>query len=490
MKRPNCFISLVVVFFVLIFSAQENFACSCFPLPPIYQSFNDADAVFIGKVVASNEPAEGDESYDGHDIVFDFEVIENFKGVKGKRIKLNRGTKHSSCYSGYDVGETYLVYAYAKGYNFSNQQYKSAPGFVYQDSFCNRSTNLKTANDQLYFIREMQKGKPESQIYGSVGRSDTDPLTSRYRHTFLEGIKVVIENEKNRFETVTDKNGLYAFNNIPAGEYVIKPVPGADYMVYYSAHESITVLPDKKVASPRNGYLYEPYNSFYGEFTLGWNNQIEGRVVDSQEKPLERYVVGMLPLSKADAEMHPSKKGSPDHHGENGSFRTYGKAPGKYVLAVDVYAPFGGSAVKKRFFYPQAESLKDARIFDLTATSQLKDLEIKLPLATRYIKGEIFWSDGSLIDSQSWITLSKLEAEEDKNNTSFDWTNSRNGKFTLQVLEGFEYWVQTTVSVDVVENGEKRDIQIDAKPQKIKIGKEDVQLKFVLQKPKYLVEEK
>src|SRR5262249_7349950 len=156
---------------------------------------------------------------------------------------------------------------------------------------------------------------------------------------FMENVRIVIQNDKNSFETKTDKNGLFRFDGIPEGSYEIKPVPGVDYRTYFPAEEKIRILPDKRLVS--EGYIPgNAYASFYTEFELGWNNNVEGVVTDIEGKPLERYVIGLLPLSKGSSEMFPYKSGSPDHHGEKGKFWSYGLTPGKYILAVDFYAPF------------------------------------------------------------------------------------------------------------------------------------------------------
>ena len=58
---------IVLIIFVIFLFVQKVSACSCMPLPPIYQSYESADAVFIGKVVNSNEPKEKG-NYEGGDI--------------------------------------------------------------------------------------------------------------------------------------------------------------------------------------------------------------------------------------------------------------------------------------------------------------------------------------------------------------------------------------------------------------------------------------
>ncbi len=338
-----------VIVFACLFFNHHAFACSCSALPPIYESYQNADAVFTGKVVASNEPKEKDK-YEGGDIFFDIEVVENFKGAKSRQIKLNRGSMGSSCYSGYSIGETYLFYASEQAdFGFFEDKNKGK-NVVYQGSFCNHTSSLRSAQDQIYFIREMLKGKPEPQIYGSVARSDSDPKTFDWRHNYLEGIKIVLDSGQKKFQATTNKDGVFRFDNIPEGEYTLEPALDEIYKVYYPAAESFQIFPDKTIVS-RQGYGGSPYKSFYAGFSLGWNNRIDGNVVDSNGKPIDRYVIKLLPLSKANDQMTPQNlKDSPDHH-IKGSFVFGGETPNRYVLAVEVFTP--SQATEKNDFFIQ-----------------------------------------------------------------------------------------------------------------------------------------
>lgn len=466
--------------------AQKIIACQCGPLPPIYQSFEESDAVFIGKVTNSNELAKTRVN-DGEDVIFEFEVIENFKGVKEKQVRLNRGPTASSCYSGYRIGETYLVYAASEGFDDVFGKVRKEDGVIFQGSFCHRTSEIRSAQDQLYFLREMLKGNPEPQIYGAVARGDSDPVTSDYRHTFLENIKIKLKNEKATFETLTDNAGLFRFNNIPEGEYVLSPVPGESCQMDFPEERRFRISKDGVV------FIKDRYdsnfNSYYGEFLLRWNNGISGRVVDSEGKPFERYVAALLPFPAAGDDMKSYVNGSPDFHGENGDFRFYAKTPGKYVIAVEIYAPFANST-KKRFFYPNSETVSGAKVVDLSSTSDIKALELRMPFTIRLIKGEILWSDGDLIKQHGPIRLKLLKTGDELLNPSFDLDSAENGKFTIRALEGFEYWVHAEVNVREKVNGIERDIVLKAVPQKVLVGKEDFPLKVVFEKPENLVVEK
>lgn len=468
------FIALALLFQTAYFT-QKVFACSCMPLPPIYQAYESTDAVFLGKVTGSNEPKEREHYLDG-DIFFDIEVLESFKGVKVKNVKLNRGSMGSSCYGGYGIGETYLFYASKQSdFGFFEDKIKGE-NIVYQGSFCHHTENLKSAQDQIFFIREMLEGKPESQIYGSVARSDLDPISFEWRHLYLGGIEVVLIGDKKTFETVTDKNGIFRFNNIPVGKYTIKPSPGKDYKISYPDSETLQIQPDKTIVS-RNLYGNFPYKSFYADFSLGWNNRIDGQAIDSEGRPFKRFVIKILPISRAENEMLPEYvKDSPDPH-IDGFFVFGGITPGKYVLALEVYTP-SNSGVKRRFYYPSSETASNAQIFEIESITKLQNLDFRVPLAIRELKGEVVWSDGTSVGSRGWVVLKNFEV--DNGGVSFDWGSTKNGKFFVQAFDGFEYWIHPKITYFDTDGKFTEKL---GKPIKIKITKDMKDLKIVVKKP-------
>lgn len=463
MERSRYFLSIGILIGGFLFFTQKIFACSCLPHPPVYESFKQTDAVFIGKVTGSNQPkgdelADNLEKYIETDIIFDVDVIESFKGVKEKKVKINAGVLLSSCYSGFVTGETYLFYVQSDA---KARNAESTRETVFISSFCTRTSDIKAAKDQLYFIREMLKGKPEPQIYGSVVRNDRDPASFENRHDFLEGIKVAVEGENKRFETVTSKNGVYEFDNIPPGRYSLKALAGEDYDAYSLYGGKITVLPNGKTVSERRPDSQS--DAYYGEIFLSWNNEIKARVADMNGTPFHRFTACLLPLSRADIEF--PIYGRFPNSGNNGYFTDAGIAPGKYVLAVEIFAPFE-NAGKKRFFYPQAESVKDAHVFDVASTTNLGNIEVRIPLKIRRVTGEYFRSTGERITENGSFTLMRLETEDEKINTTYDWGRTSTGRFDFQALEGFEYWVHAKL-----QEGEA--------VQKVKLGKEDQNVKVI-----------
>lgn len=374
MKKSVYIFSIAFMFLMCLGSAQKTSACECFSLPPVYEAFEMADAVFIGKVVGSNEPKEGDESYDGYPIVFDLEVIENFKGAEGKTVKVNLGSKSNMCYGGYEVGRTFLVYARGGNGLPANKPDRAEKPKIFYDGFCTMTDFVENARAKLFFIREKLKGKPQPQIYGVVKRWESDLISEKWRTIYDEKIKIVAESDKHRFETFTDRMGIFTFNNIPPGDYTLKPVGGERFRVEFPTEEKFQILRKDLI------YVYGAgnYGGFYAEFILDWNNRLDGRVIDSDGKPFKRYVFELIPLSKIKDEKLPFKK-EDDYH-TDGIFRYGGITPGKYVISVVLYTKVKDSVEKRRFFYPQTESIGEAKIFEFGETTKLTGLEIKLPV--------------------------------------------------------------------------------------------------------------
>jgi hypothetical protein len=74
-RVPACLI-LLVNLFVLSHLALEAKACTCGPQYSIYQEYQLASAVFVGKAIGKREVQAGRDT----ETIFEFSVIEAFKG--------------------------------------------------------------------------------------------------------------------------------------------------------------------------------------------------------------------------------------------------------------------------------------------------------------------------------------------------------------------------------------------------------------------------
>lgn len=417
--------------------------------------------MFIGKALSSKDVATTetirDRTYTVYERVFRFSVNESLKGVKNAQIEINMGRIDSSCYHGFTIGQSYLVYAFG-------ESDKSLGSHV-----CSRTTELSNAADDVHYIRNLLKGDPEPRLYGSVMRvdSDTTGTTASMRVTPLAGIKVLIEGQDKKFEAVTDEKGLYSLARLPDGKYKARPLLPKNYRLYFPTEQEFIFGSQEQFYDPS----IQQGSSAYASFRVGWNNDVKGRIVDSEGNPIVRAKVSVL-LARSSSPLL-VKRDEYDHHDE-GKYWFGGLNPGRYLLSVDIRAPFADKSRATTFYYPNASSLNEAREIRIAEEEVLDDREIRLPpgYVVRQIEGVLVWPNGVPV-SDGWVTLAALEnAGED--DAHFDWgSTDALGRFSLQGFVGAEYWV----------NGSNRSSG-QGKPIKIKLELINEPLKIVIPFPK------
>lgn len=87
-------------------------ACSCLPPPPPLESMDAAHAVFVGVPLAVQSIGERQR-------IFEFEVVESFKGDLKKRVKVVTGRGDGDCGIAFVIDHRYLVYANRSGRHLS-----------------------------------------------------------------------------------------------------------------------------------------------------------------------------------------------------------------------------------------------------------------------------------------------------------------------------------------------------------------------------------
>lgn len=185
------------------------FACQCDSLPTVWSAFDRSAVVFVGKAVNSNfKNSSAFEEYEkssDEEMIYEFEVVNSFKGVKNNTVKINLG-EPNMCEFGFQIGETYLIYAYGK----DEQNLRTG-------TFCSRNEKLIDAQDQLFFINGKLSKKPEPQFYGSIELRFKE--NEAWKTKFLPNYKFFIEIGKKKIEIITDENGNFKISNLKKGIY-------------------------------------------------------------------------------------------------------------------------------------------------------------------------------------------------------------------------------------------------------------------------------
>lgn len=461
-------IFVAFLFLISPFAISNIFGCLCDELPSIYPSFEQASVVFSGKAlnlkeikIDGSEIQKNEAVYEGYikEKVYQFKVLENFKGVNEKDIEVNAGDVGTSCEVGFDVGQEYLVYGFERG------------GKLYRE-ICSRTEPLKFAADQIYFIRQLLENKPEPLIYGSVIRRDIISHSLSQTIVNLAGIKIKIEEENGKvYQTKTDKNGIFAIEKLPIGEYEITSILPDFYNDSYS--RTIFVRDDNKVGR-KHEVVYN--NGVFLEFEGGWNNNLSGTLNDEEGKLVTNARVRLLPISEPNAEI---KHDIYTKILSNGKYYISSHSLGKYYLVAEVDYPTD-KGDKYRQFYPQTKSPDGAFLINLKANEDL-EYDIRLPFNSRKLEGKVLWDDNTKISKTTNVFLLKSNNDEKSNIIDKTYFNKDRENFSFDVFEGATYWVQAVVVVDVSKNGVLKLKK--SKPIKVAINKTDKQIKILIPKP-------
>lgn len=159
--------ALVVVFaasllLAFILSTGEARACSCVGLT-MEEQIQNAEAIFSGVVVDVAESADPYAPPGPNPGPVTFDVEAAWKGVSGETAVVLGHEPGSSCDIGFQVGESYLVYAYPGG------EYGDGP---LETNICVGTKPLSSAGADLLVLGPPSYGPDLAEEPGPVGGDD------------------------------------------------------------------------------------------------------------------------------------------------------------------------------------------------------------------------------------------------------------------------------------------------------------------------------
>lgn len=139
--------------FVLVFIyAMPTWACTCVDLPDIpldkqvREAVKDSARVFNGKVTKVVMPEDGAYSQ----VTVYFAIQKTWKGKARKTLILKTGLGGGDCGYRFEVGKTYLVYAYS-----TDEQMPNNNGVTLETNICSRTQILNRATKDIEILKQI-----------------------------------------------------------------------------------------------------------------------------------------------------------------------------------------------------------------------------------------------------------------------------------------------------------------------------------------------
>lgn len=146
MKSAKWILAFALICSAISFFPLVSHACSCVNNPVPITAMDNAEAVFVGKVlkVKQERKQKGIIGAIEYRDVNLFEVEKTWKGIEQSQIMIYDNGHDESCGFVFEEGKSYIIYAY-----------KSKDGDLYT-SYCSRTAELSNANADL---EQLGKGK-------------------------------------------------------------------------------------------------------------------------------------------------------------------------------------------------------------------------------------------------------------------------------------------------------------------------------------------
>ena len=433
MKLINTPLYLMLSLALLPLLVKDAQACSCneYGTPPC-AAYWRADAVFSGIIIDIKKPSH-QPSGDLPKALLHFVIEESFRGVESPELDVAT-LSGTSCDIPFNKGERWLIYAY--------RDKSSGKLEIYP---CTRITLLANADEDLKYIRGLKQNKPEQSILGKLLRNKYIPLTE---------VKVAIEGNGHKSETVTGKEGEFSLAIPQSGDYVFRAyVPFAASMLAYTENENIEVRStdnlttiEYKIKVPEGQCIYKEFDLF--KVDLHATAEVSGRVLDKSGRPFSP--AGYLYLVNAEDEGDSTFK----EIGSNGEFKFEGVAVGRYYLVVNPYdkPPGEGDAPSLRTYYPGVRNPSNATLVTVVEGAKIEDIVFRLsaPLKERVVSGKVVWADGR-IAKDAFVSLYGGEKMEYIRMVKTD----SQGNFMMKIYGDFSYEIKAEKMGETRGYGEK-----------------------------------
>jgi hypothetical protein len=421
---------------ILGFSPANISACSCRGPAPACAYVSRAAVVFIGKVAfTDHDPARGIRQQ----TFVRFAVEEAFKGLSPdvREVWIDPGS-FTSCYAEYSIGQRLLVFAYGGArmmppdtpmMSVISGQSKPKPlpagvnpterPVVYLAPECSGTSEIG-ANGQaladIDYLRRYRAGNASPLARGRVVEDEDFgifwPLPG------LRGVTLTLTGNGITRSTPTDADGYYVFNDVPAGNYIIRP----------SLKPYVAEGRARRIEIPTVG-------CGVADFNMKAPGVIEGILLDASGQVAANVPVEVLRLDAEGKPIYYAQK--EEKTSWNGRYRFEGLPSGSFQIGVNLF-----NAPDTKMPYAATHWTEHGRSsIHLVAgeRKRITSFQLPRPAAVRSFQAEVHWPDGRRASSvMVWATVGDDRA-------AASGETDANGVKRFDVLEGITYVIEAKI---------------------------------------------
>ena len=423
-----------IAVFILMTIVPAAKACTCSEVPAgKCPGLHPGDVVFLGTVTAVEDmpytPAKSENSSDSSsssassnsqgpavDMIasrltrYHFRIDEKFAGPDVAEIDVYAGGDDGDCAYRFKKGEQYLVFTQ-----------EETEGRLFA-TICNGTRPASEAIALIPQLRAMRDGTHVASVFGILRRTDPPFLSPPDDpEDPVPDVSLKLRSQLDRFETSTDKDGVYSFYDVHAGEYRFTAnLPPRTELTQKTLTGG---LPPFKIP---DGACFE-----YNVDALP-TGHIRGSVLGSNGKPLSLASVELY----REGTYGDEKPGLWAYQGGTGVFDFDHIGPGDYVMVFNRANRKDPNSPYARAFYPGVSDLSDAQVIHLKDGQQLMKVNLRLTegLPTREIRVRVKWEKGRPPGS---VTV-MAKADHGRNPAA---TKISDGLYRFTLLESANYTI-------------------------------------------------
>lgn len=249
-------------------------------------------------------------------------------------------------------------------------------------------------------------------------------------------------------KTSTDEEGIFHFNDVPAGYYELSPFAPA--LIDLSESKSSE---NRSMIKVSEGKVVEGIN-----FALSRGGVITGRVIDAEGRPMIRESISLGGADdSATARRWQSENLSMMMTDDRGVYRIFGLPPGRYIVSTGGGSGAGDFTAARSIphtYYPGVTDRAKAKVVEVTRGSEAVGIDIKVPAAAKglYASGRIIDDAGKPAPNVVVIYSAMGQGGETATQFSGNYTASNaKGEFRFDNILPGKYRVSAQVAMQESE---------------------------------------